>query len=68
MLPNTSKSSNIVTPVTRVDVVPSLGVFFKYMFDQGDFSAYDGDEVDYDTYDSETTDESVDKNSVKKIK
>jgi hypothetical protein len=42
--------------------------FFKYMFYQGDFSAYDGDEVDYDTYDSETTDETVDKNSVKKIK
>ena len=38
------------------------------MFDQGDFSAYDGDEVDYDAYDSETTEESVDKSSVKKIK
>ena len=42
--------------------------FFKYMFDQGDFSTYDGDEVDYDTYDSETTEESVDKSSVQKIK
>lgn len=42
--------------------------FFKYMFDQGDFSAYDGNEIDYETYDSETTEESVDKSSVQKIK
>jgi len=46
----------------------SVYELFKYMFYQGDFSAYDGDEVDYDTYDSQTDEETVDKNSVKKIK
>lgn len=46
----------------------SVYELFRNILNEGDISVYDGDEIDYDVYDSETSDETVDNNSVKKIK
>jgi hypothetical protein len=46
----------------------SVYELFRNILNEGDISVYDGDEIDYDVYDSETNDETVDNNSVKKIK
>lgn len=46
----------------------SVYELFGNILGEGDISVYDGDEIDYDVYDSETNDETVDNNSVRKIK
>lgn len=46
----------------------SVYELFSNILGEGDISVYDGDEIDYDVYDSETNDETVDNNSVRKIK
>lgn len=46
----------------------SVYELFSIILGEGDISVYDGDEIDYDVYDSETNDETVDNNSVRKIK
>lgn len=46
----------------------SVYELFSNILGEGDISVYDGDEIDYDIYDSETNDETVDNNSVRKIK
>lgn len=46
----------------------SVYELFSNILNEGDISIYDGDEIDYDVYDSETNDETVDNNSVRKIK
>lgn len=46
----------------------SVYELFSNILGEGDISVYDGNEVDYDIYDSETNDETVDNNSIRKIK